>query len=134
AADISTSGAVSRDGGMNVAEVEETENQNHSIDITHSADVATVPTGDTSVVPKGIAVVNEGSRSGTLNLRDIPAIASTQDYQLWGVDASGKNFSIGLLEVQGGAGRVAFDLAPEEPLPAKLVITVEPAGGSDQPG
>lgn len=85
--------------------------------------------------PVGFAVWDQGSRTGSLSLRDVPALEQGQTYQLWGEDSvTGTPFSIGLLPpMQGGTGRVFFDLSNGDPAPSRLYVTTEPQGGSSLP-
>jgi anti-sigma-K factor RskA len=69
------------------------------------------------------------SGQGYLVKSNLPTLAATKTYQLWGV-INGRAISLGLLGSAPHA--VAFTLAGS-PQPSKLGITVEPAGGSVTP-
>lgn len=72
-------------------------------------------------------VVPDGQ--GYLVKSDLPALSSTQTYQLWGV-FDGRSISLGLL---GQSPRQATFTSAGSRSPTALAITVEPAGGSVTP-
>jgi len=69
------------------------------------------------------------SGQGYLVASHLPPLTNKETYQLWGV-INGRAISLGLLGRNPREG--AFTLAGS-PLPSKLGVTVEPAGGSEAP-
>ncbi len=66
---------------------------------------------------------------GYLVSSHMPALTSSETYQLWGV-IGGKTISIGLMG--SSPGHVSFTVAGP-PTPTELAVTVEPAGGTQTP-
>jgi anti-sigma-K factor RskA len=63
---------------------------------------------------------------------DLPGLSSSQAYQLWAVPADGRPKSLGLVHPDASGHTqavVAYDVADGN----TIAMTVEPAGGSDQP-
>ncbi|WP_426309643.1 anti-sigma factor domain-containing protein [Cellulosimicrobium sp. E-16] len=60
---------------------------------------------------------------------DLPDAGDDRDYQLWVVDADGAVVSAGVLDVRDGS---TSRLVQDEP-GVGMAVTVEPAGGSEQP-
>jgi anti-sigma-K factor RskA len=81
--------------------------------------------------PVGTVLYFEGDRKAAVIADRIPAIDDTQTYQMWAI-ADGAPTSIGLMSPDT-AGRadaiVDFDTSQSD----TFAITVEPAGGSEQP-
>jgi anti-sigma-K factor RskA len=84
---------------------------------------------------KALAVVifDAEQQRGVVNV-NIPKPAANKDYQLWVIPAAGKPVSGGLVPVgDDGLARVSFK--PTQPVKdiGAFAISVEPAGGSEQP-
>lgn len=62
----------------------------------------------------------------------MPRLDASQSYQLWSLSDTGEATSLGLIQyVDGGSASadVSFDAARTQ----RIAITIEPAGGSEQP-
>lgn len=86
---------------------------------------------------KALAVVvfDSQQQRGLVKLDRFPKPAANRDYQLWVIPAAGKPVSAGVVPVGAdGLARVSFK--PNEPVKdiGAFAISVEPAGGSVQPG
>lgn len=72
----------------------------------------------------------DASGAGYMVLVNLPAAGAGQTYQAWYI-ADGRPSSAGLLTVDGQG--FAFLALPGQPGTSVIAMTVEPAGGSDQP-
>ena len=80
---------------------------------------------------QAIAVWNPEQQSGLLTIEKLPAIADTQDYQIWIVDPAYPNPVNGGVFHVGADGRVALGFKPDQPVAqaAAFAISLEKKGG-----
>jgi anti-sigma-K factor RskA len=80
---------------------------------------------------QAIAVWNPAQQSGLLTIEKLPAIADTQDYQIWIVDPAYPNPVNGGVFHVGPDGRVALGFKPDQPVAqaAAFAISLEKKGG-----
>jgi anti-sigma-K factor RskA len=78
-----------------------------------------------------IAVWNPEQQTGLLTMEKLPAIADTQDYQIWIVDPAYKNPVNGGVFHVGADGKVALAFQPDQPVKqaAAFAISLEKKGG-----
>ena len=78
-----------------------------------------------------IAVWDPEQQSGLLTMEKLPAIADTQDYQIWVVDPSYPNPVNGGVFHVGIDGRVVLPFKPDQPVAkvAAFAISLEKKGG-----
>ena len=84
-----------------------------------------------SVEAKAIAVWDPDQQAGLLTIERLPAIADTQDYQIWVVDPAYPNPVNGGVFHVGADGRVALAFKPDQPVKqaAAFAISLERKGG-----
>jgi anti-sigma-K factor RskA len=93
------------------------------------ARIESVPTAIGGTVT---AVTSVRERTAIVTMADVPSLPQTSIYQLWVMTASGAARSAGLLKVTSSG--LAAPLLASGVLPGdRLGITVEPAGGTQQP-
>lgn len=80
---------------------------------------------------QAIAVWNPEQQSGLLTIEKLPAIADTQDYQIWIVDPAYPNPVNGGVFHVGADGKVALGFKPDQPVAqaAAFAISLEKKGG-----
>jgi anti-sigma-K factor RskA len=80
---------------------------------------------------QAVAVWNPAQQSGLLTIEKLPAIAATQDYQIWIVDPAYPNPVNGGVFQIGPDGRVALGFKPDQPVAqvAAFAISLERKGG-----
>lgn len=80
---------------------------------------------------QAIAVWNPEQQSGLLTIEKLPAIADTQDYQIWIVDPAYKNPVNGGVFHVGADGKVTLGFKPDQPVAqaAAFAISLEKKGG-----
>lgn len=80
---------------------------------------------------QAIAVWNPEQQSGLLTIEKLPAIADTQDYQIWIVDPAYPNPVNGGVFQVGPDGKVALGFKPDQPVAqvAAFAISLEKKGG-----
>jgi hypothetical protein len=80
---------------------------------------------------QAIAVWNPAQQSGLLTIERLPAIADTQDYQLWITDPACPDPVNGGVFHGGADGRVALGFKPDQPVTqaAAFAISLEKKGG-----
>jgi anti-sigma-K factor RskA len=96
--------------------------------------------GDDAIVreatsPDGVSTrlaYDAGDRSAEVTFEGLPALDSASDYQLWTIPPDGVPVSAGLLERESD-GSASTTLIGSFDDGTTFAITVEPAGGSDQP-
>ena len=79
----------------------------------------------------GTLVVLEDRDQVVLILDDLPLLGADQDYQVWAI-VDGAAESLGVVDARGG-GRVTVALGADLADLAAVAVSVEPAGGSEQP-
>jgi anti-sigma-K factor RskA len=85
--------------------------------------------------PDGVSArlaYNAGDRSAELSFEGLPAVDATHTYQLWTVAPGGIPVSAGLLD-RAADGTASQSLSGSFEDGTTFAITVEPAGGSEQP-
>jgi anti-sigma-K factor RskA len=60
-----------------------------------------------------------------------PPLDASQNYQLWAISESGEATSLGLLPPEDGVPRTKVEFDGSNAV--RIAVTVEPAGGSEQP-
>lgn len=80
---------------------------------------------------QAIAVWNPEQQTGLLTIEKLPAIADTQDYQIWVVDPAYKDPVNGGVFHVGPDGKVALGFKPDQPVKqaAAFAISLEKKGG-----
>jgi anti-sigma-K factor RskA len=80
---------------------------------------------------QAIAVWNPEQQTGLLTIEKLPAIADTQDYQIWIVDPAYPNPVNGGVFQVGADGKVALGFKPDQPVTqaAAFAISLEKKGG-----
>lgn len=80
---------------------------------------------------QAIAVWNPELQTGLLTIEKLPAIADTQDYQIWIVDPAYPNPVNGGVFQVGADGKVALGFKPDQPVTqaAAFAISLEKKGG-----
>jgi anti-sigma-K factor RskA len=63
----------------------------------------------------------------------LPRLDPSQAYQLWALTDAGEARSLGLMEYDDGGVAVADDIDFDMDGARAVAITIEPAGGSEQP-
>jgi hypothetical protein len=88
------------------------------------------PAGNTQGT-QAIAVWNPAQQSGLLTIEQLPAIADTQDYQLWIVDPARQDPVNGGVLPGGADGRVVLGFKPDQPVTQAVAfaISLEKKGG-----
>jgi anti-sigma factor RsiW len=83
----------------------------------------------------GSALVNKDRTTAVLLLWNLPEVDPTQIYQIWLINASGKPIGAGLFIPASGQNYTTALIQSSVPLGEFIAIgvTVEPAGGSEQP-
>jgi len=78
-----------------------------------------------------IAVWDPGQQAGLLSMEKLPALADTQDYQIWIVDPAYKNPVNGGVFHVAADGKVALAFKPDQPVTkaAAFAISLEKRGG-----
>ncbi len=78
-----------------------------------------------------IAVWNPEQQTGLLTMEKLPAIADTQDYQIWIVDPAYKDPVNGGVFHVGADGKIALGFKPDQPVKqaAAFAISLEKKGG-----
>ncbi|MDI1320883.1 MAG: anti-sigma factor [bacterium] len=78
-----------------------------------------------------IAVWNPEQQTGLLTMEKLPALADTQDYQIWIVDPAYKDPVNGGVFHAGADGRVTLGFKPDQPVKqaAAFAISLEKRGG-----
>ncbi len=78
-----------------------------------------------------IAVWDPGQQAGLLTMEKLPAIADTQDYQIWVVDPAYKNPVNGGVFHVSADGKVTLAFKPDQPVTqaAAFAISLEKKGG-----
>ena len=69
---------------------------------------------------------------GTLTFEGLAPLAAEQDYQLWRIPPGGTPISHGVVSLPDGGG-IALGVEGAFPAGTTFAVTVEPAGGSQQP-
>ena len=103
----------------------------HSEDLTRLKVAALAPPAGNSAEAKGIAVWDPDQQAGLLTIEKLPAIADTQDYQIWIVDPAYPNPVNGGVFHLGADGRVVHAFKPDQPVKqtAAFTISLERKGG-----
>ncbi len=85
---------------------------------------------------RGYPIFDETTGAGSIILQNLPEPPPDQTYQLWVTDASSTApISIGMIpQLEQGNGRVWYDLGGPGVAPSGYLLTLEPTGGSRQPG
>jgi anti-sigma-K factor RskA len=80
---------------------------------------------------QAIAVWDPGQQTGLLTLEKLPAIADTQDYQIWIIDPAYKDPVNGGVFHVAADGRIALAFKPDQPVTqaAAFAISLEKKGG-----
>lgn len=83
----------------------------------------------------GSALVNNDRPMAVLLLWNLPELDPSQNYQIWLIDSTGKPIGAGLFVPANGQRYTTALIQSSAPLGEFIAIgvTVEPAGGSDQP-
>ena len=83
----------------------------------------------------GSALVNKGRPLAVLLLWNLPELEPSQNYQIWLIDATGKPIGAGLFVPASGQRYTTALIQSSAPLGEFIAIgvTIEPAGGSEQP-
>ena len=103
----------------------------HSENLTHLKVTALAPLSVNTKEAVAIAVWNPEQQTGLLSIEKLPAIADTQDYQIWIVDPAYPNpVNSGVFHA-GDGGKVAFAFKPDQPVKqaAAFAISLEKKGG-----
>lgn len=93
----------------------------------------TLPVSDGNVA--GSLIVNREKNSAILILSNLPELKKGETYQIWFIEPDDGRVSAGLFEVNRDGSITIASLASKDSLQAYtgIGVTVEPAGGSDQP-
>ena len=93
----------------------------------------TLPVSDGNVA--GSLIVNREKNSAILILSNLPELEKGETYQIWFIEPDDGRVSAGLFNVNRDRNITIASLAPSDSLHAYtgIGVTVEPAGGSDQP-
>jgi anti-sigma-K factor RskA len=83
----------------------------------------------------GRLLLDKERNAAVLVLWDVPSIAQDETYQIWLIAPNGDRTSAGLFRPESGARLTTESILPTQDLSkfTGLGVTVEPAGGSDQP-
>jgi anti-sigma factor RsiW len=83
----------------------------------------------------GSVLVHKDMTTAVLVLQNLPRLAAGQTYQIWLVDANGNRMSGGLFISSEGQDYTTASIQASDPIGQYIAIgvTIEPAGGSDQP-
>jgi anti-sigma-K factor RskA len=90
---------------------------------------AVVEHGDVSGGGAGTLVVSPEEGRALFTAADLPQPSADQTYQLWAIDDSGAT-SVGLLQPDSGRASQLIDVPAGS---TTFGMTIEPAGGSEQP-
>lgn len=96
---------------------------------------ALLPPADRTTEAQVIAVWDPEQQAGLLTMEKLPAIAATQDYQIWVVDPAYPNpVNGGILHVATD-GRIGLAFKPDQPVTqaAASAISLEQKGGVPKP-
>lgn len=93
----------------------------------------TLPVSDGNVA--GSLIVNSEKNSAILILSNLPELKKSETYQIWLIQPDDGRVSAGLFEVNHDGSITIASLASRDSLQAYtgIGVTIEPAGGSDQP-
>ncbi len=93
----------------------------------------TLPVSDGAVT--GSLIVNSGKNSAILILSNLPKLKEGEIYQMWFIEPDNGRVSAGLIDVNRDSSITIASLDSRDSLQAYtgIGVTVEPAGGSDQP-
>jgi anti-sigma-K factor RskA len=78
----------------------------------------------------GFAVMFEDGQMSVVG-DAFPLLDASQTYQLWSISESGEASSLGLMPAVDGVPRTKVEFDRDDAI--QIAVTVEPAGGSDQP-
>jgi anti-sigma-K factor RskA len=126
---------------QNIAYRDQTRAQESAIAELRSRDalatmqIATLST-KVAAYEKALAVVvfDAQRQNGTVKLAGFPKAPPNKDFQLWAIPSAGKPISAGVVPVAAdGIAQVSFKPTKEVREIATFAISVEPAGGSEQP-
>jgi anti-sigma-K factor RskA len=83
----------------------------------------------------GTLLLDEDRNVATLVLWDMPQLSANQTYQMWLIDPKGDRTSAGIFQPESGQQFTSVSISSQKSLSnfVGIGVTVEPAGGSDQP-
>lgn len=92
--------------------------------------------GDSSSLPRGVAVWNSATQEGILRVEKLPTIAGDQTYHLWVIDpAEPTPLDAGVFGIDAASGnaRVAFRLSKPVSNSPKFIVSLERKSGASKP-
>lgn len=82
---------------------------------------------------EGAVVVSAGEEGAVLTVRHSASVPEGRVAEAWVIPEGGGPVSLGTLEDDGG-GRATATLQPDAPLKGTFAVSIEPSGGSPEPG
>jgi anti-sigma-K factor RskA len=113
-------------------QLQESQSTSHAVAAVLAAPDARLESVPTTVGGSVTAVVSLGHSEAVVTTADLPEPAGTKVYQLWVINAAGSARSAGLLP-SASSGSTPAVLADGVGKGDRLGLTVEPAGGTQQP-
>lgn len=119
--------------GQQAALLNQVQDAQVALGMLSSSDVQTLPINAGSI--SGTLLLNKNQNQAVLVLEDLPMLATNQVYQMWLVKPDGGRVSAGLFLPERGQSYITRVISSQQILSnfTGIGVTVEPAGGSDQP-